>query len=255
VECFERLGTKCVQDARESQSGSSAWQPSFSIPNREPSEALDHGHGPRSRTRLKSSGLILTPRFLGTFTLWDYSGRHHTAHVEASSGKLAQFVLDFLDEQIHIYFLVIRYTLQSSQVTIIQHIATTPLSPSSRIQAEPKGDHLPHALAFLRGPDLKCTRTRAAFRHISALERTELFRNIQRVCVPALAVANIMLRRKYDQLGKIASACAGRGTDGHGGMSPSVGVERERPLARVRKWSTPHTVDHSTYRVRRRFLP
>src|SRR5258708_40151867 len=131
----------------------------------------------------------------------------------------------------------------------------TEYDPRSRVQAEPKRDHFPHALAFLRGPNLQCARTCTAFRHVGTLQRTELFRNVQRVCMSTLTIAKIMLRRKNDQLCKIASACAGRGADSHGRINTGVRVERKRPLARVREWSTPHAVDNSAHRVCGRFLP
>lgn len=116
------------------------------------------------------------------------------------------------------------------QVAIVKY-NTQYNNPSSRIQAKPKRDHLPHALAFLCGPDFKCASTCTTFRNVGALERTELFRNVQRVCMPTLAIANIMLGRKHDQLCEIASACAGCGADSHRRVSPGVRVERKRPLA------------------------
>ena len=118
-----------------------------------------------------------------------------------------------------------------NQVIIVKYNTQYNTPPSSRIQAEPKRNHLPHALAFLCGPDFKCASTCTAFRYVGALERTELFRNVQRVCMPALAITNIMLGRKHDQFCKIASACAGCGADSHGRVTPGVRVERKRPLA------------------------
>jgi hypothetical protein len=142
-----------------------------------------------------------------------------------------------MGKRIHFYFP--GKDMDTVNVTVKQYRSTTRVAivkyntqyNTSRVQAEPKRDHLPHALTFLCSPDFKCTSTCTAFRHVGALERTELFRNVQRVCMPALAIANIMLGRKHHQLCKIASACAGCGADSHGRVSPGVRMERKCPFA------------------------